>query len=116
LPKSTAAPASVSDFAQGESVVHRVIRGTAEFKDGAGKVLELGSGDTITAGKGAITLAGIGENTQILRLGLLDGIERLCKWTPTQRAEIDGLAGQIITRQDFRPQRTEGLPVGYLYE
>jgi len=56
------------------------------------------------------------ENTQVLRLGLLEGIENLRKWTPTQRADIDGLAGQIITRQDLRPQRTEGLPVGYLYE
>jgi hypothetical protein len=116
LPKSTAAPASASTFAKGESVVYRVIRGTAEFKDGTGKVLELGAGDTVTAGKGAITLAGIGENTQLLRLGLLEGMENLRKWTPTQRAEIDGLAGQIITRRDLRPQRTEGLPVGYLYE
>jgi hypothetical protein len=116
LPKSTSAPARVSDLAKGESVVHRVIRGTAEFKDGAGKVLELGPGDTATAGKGAITLTGMAENTQILRLGLLEGIENLRKWTPTQRAEIDGLASQIITRQDLRPQRTEGLPVGYLYE
>jgi hypothetical protein len=116
LPKSTSAAASVSSLAKGESVVYRVIRGTAEFKDGAGKVLELGPGDTVTAGKGAITMAGIGENTQVLRLGLLEGIENLRKWTPTQRAEIDGLAGQIITRRHLRPQRTEGLPVGYLYE
>ncbi len=116
LPKSASAPATVSTFARGESVVYRVIRGTAEFKDGAGKVLELGPGDTVTAGKGAIAPIGIGENTQILRLGLLEGIERLCGWTPTQRAEIDGLAAQIITRQDLRPQRSEGMPVGYLYE
>jgi hypothetical protein len=116
LPKSASSAASVSDLAKGKSVVYRVIRGTAEFKDGAGKVLELGPGDTVTAGKGAITLRGMAENTQLLRLGLLEGIENLRKWTPTQRAEIDGLAGQIITRQELRPQRTEGLPVGYLYE
>jgi hypothetical protein len=116
LPKSTSAPARVSDLAKGESVVHRVIRGTAEFRDGAGKILELGTGDTVTAGKGAITLIGMAENTQVLRLGLLEGIENLRKWTPTQRADIDGLAGQIITRQDLRPQRTDGKPVGYLYE
>ncbi len=116
LPKSASVPVTESTFAKGESVVYRVIRGTAEFRAGAGKVLELGPGDTITAGKGAIALIGIGENTQILRLGLLEGIERLCGWTPMQRAEIDGLAGRIITRQDLRPQRTEGLPVGYLYE
>jgi len=116
LPKSTSAPVSVSTCAKGESVVYRVIRGAAEFKDGAAKVLELGPGDTLTAGKGAITLIGISENTQVLRLGLLEGIERLCAWTPTQRADIDGLAGQIIARQEIRPDRTEGMPVGYLYE
>lgn len=116
LPKSTSSPASMTDLAKGESVVHRVIRGTAEFKDGAGKVLELGAGDTITAGNGVIALIGMAENTQILRLGLLEGIENLRKWTPTQRGDIDGLAGQIITRQDLRPQRTEGLSIGYLYE
>ena len=116
LPKSTSVPASASDLAKGESVVYRIIRGTAEFKDSASKVLELGTGDTVTAGKGAITLIAMAENTQILRLGLLEGIETLRKWTPTQRADIDGLAGQIITRQELRPQRTEGKPVGYLYE
>jgi hypothetical protein len=116
LPKSASGAANVPDFAKGESVVYRVIRGTAEFKDGAGKVLELGSGDTVTAGKRSITLVGMAENTQVLRLGLLSGIEALRKWTPTQRDEIDGLAGRIITRQDIRPLRSEGMPVGYLYE
>ncbi|MDO9381990.1 MAG: hypothetical protein Q7T86_03920, partial [Hyphomicrobiaceae bacterium] len=70
----------------------------------------------VTAGKNTITLTGVGENTQILRLGLLKGMENLRSWTPTQRDEIDGLAGQIITRKDVRPLRTEGKPVGYLYE
>ncbi len=116
LPKSTSAAASASTLAKGESVVYRVIRGTAEFKDGAGKALELGAGDTVTSGKGAITLVGMAENTQILRLGLLEGIERLRKWTPTQRDEIDGLAGRLVTRQELRAQRTDGAPVGYLYE
>jgi hypothetical protein len=76
----------------------------------------LAAGDTVTAGKNAINLVGLGENTQILRLGLLKGMENLRKWTPTQRDEIDGLAGQIITRKDVRPLRSEGKPVGYLYE
>ena len=116
LPKSASGQANAADLAKGESVVYRVIRGTAEFKDGAGKVLELGAGDTVTAGMRSLTLAGMGENTQILRLALLPGIEHLRKWTPTQRADIDGLAGQIITRRDIRPQRAEGMPVGYLYE
>ncbi len=69
----------------------------------------------VTAGKESISLVGIGENTQILRLGLLKGMNELRGWTPTQRDEIDGLAGQIITQRDVRPLRTEGKPVGYLY-
>ena len=115
LPKSTSATANASDLAKGDVVVHRVIRGTAEFKNSAGTVLELTTGDTVTAGEGALSLIGIGDDTQILRLGLLKDIENLRKWTPTQRDEIDALAGQIITRQDLRPLRNEGKPVGYLY-
>ena len=115
LPKSSAA-ADASFFAKGEVVIYRVIRGTAEFKDGAGKTFELAAGDTVTAGKSSTTLLGLGENTQVLRLGLLKGLEQLRSWTPTQRDEIDGLAGQIITGKDVRPLRTEGRPVGYLYE
>ena len=97
-------------------MIYRVIRGTAEFKDGAGKTFELAAGDTVTAGKASTTLTGLGENTQVLRLGLLKGLEKLRSWTPIQRDEIDGLAGQIITGRDIRPLRTEGKPVGYLYE
>ncbi len=114
LPKSSSA-ANAKSFAQGEVVIYRVIRGTAEFKDNAGKTFELAAGDVVTAGKNATTLVGVGDNTQVLRLGLLKGMEKLRRWTPTQRDEIDGLAGQIITRQDVRPLRTEGRPVGYLY-
>ena len=116
LPKSTSAAADVASFAKGEVVIYRVISGTAEFKDGEGKTIELAAGDVVTASKHAIHLAGIGEDTQVLRLGLLKGMEKLCKWAPTQRDEIDGLAAQIITRQEVRPLRTEGKPVGYLYE
>jgi hypothetical protein len=116
LPKSASTTANVADLVKGEVVVYRVIRGTAEFKDGAGKILELATGDAVTAGRNAINLTGVGDNTQILRLGLLKGIEHLRRWTPTQRDEIDGLADQIITRKDTRPLRTEGKPVGYLYE
>jgi hypothetical protein len=115
LPKSSAA--TDADFlAKGEVVIYRVIRGTAEFKDRAGKTFELAAGDTVTAGKSSTTLLGLGENTQVLRLGLLKGLEQLRSWTPTQRDEIDGLAGQIITQKDVRPLRTEGMPVGYLYK
>ena len=102
-------------FAKGEVVIYRVIRGTAEFKNKAGETFELAAGDVVTAGKSSISLVGLGENTQVLRLGLLKGMNDLRSWTPTQRDEIDGLAGQIITGKDIRPLRTEGKPVGYLY-
>jgi quercetin dioxygenase-like cupin family protein len=116
LPKSASAVADTTFLGKGEVVIYRVIRGTAEFSNNAGERFELATGDTVTAGRNAINLVGVGENTQILRLGLLKGIENLRGWTPTQRDEIDGLAGQIITRRDIRPLRTEGKPVGYLYE
>ncbi len=115
LPKSTSAAADSAGLAKGEVVVYRVIRGTAEFKDDAGKTFAFATGDVVTASKDAIKLVGVGENTQVLRLGLLKGIDKLRKWTPTQRDEIDGLAGRIITRKDVRPERTAGKPVGYLY-
>ena len=70
----------------------------------------------MTASKNTITLIGVGENTQVLRPGLLKGMENLCSWTPMQRDGMDGLAGQIITGRDVRPLRTEGQPVGYLYK
>lgn len=116
LPKSAAAAANAADLAKGEVVVYRVIRGNATFDNATGKAFELTAGDTVTAGKNAIDLVGVGENTQILRLGLLKGIDNLRKWTPTQRDEIDGLGPQIIARKDIRPQRIEGKPVGYLYK
>jgi hypothetical protein len=115
LPKSTSATADAASFAKGEVVIYRVIRGTAEFKDSAGKTFELATGDVVTAGRNSVQLVGVGENTQVLRLGLLKGMNNLRSWTPTQRDEIDGLAGKIITQKDVRPLRTEGLPVGYLY-
>jgi hypothetical protein len=116
LPKSAAGAADISGLEKGEVVVYRVIRGTAEFKNGAGKPFELATGDSVTAGRNSATLVGLGENTQLLRLGLLKGIDDLCRWTEAQRDEIDGLAGRIITRKEARPQRTQGTPVGFLYE
>jgi hypothetical protein len=115
LPKSTSATTDTASFAKGEVVMYRIIRGTAEFKDSAGKTFELATGDVVTAGKNSTELVSVGENTQVLRLGLLKGLENLRTWTPTQRDEIDGLAGKIITQKDVRPLRTEGQPVGYLY-
>lgn len=116
LPKSAAGVADPAELTKGDVVVHRVIRGTAEFRDGAGKRFELSTGDSATAGRNSATLVGVGENTQLLRLGLLKGMDDLCRWTAAQRDEIDGLAGRIITRKEARPQRTQGKPVGFLYE
>lgn len=116
LPKSTCAAKDADSFAKGEVVIYRVIRGTAEFRDSAGKTFALEASDVVTAGKNSLSLVGLGENTQVLRLGLLKGMEKLRSWTPTQRDEIDGLADRIITQKDVRPLRTEGKPVGYLYE
>ena len=116
LPKSSSVAADAASLAKGEVVIYRVIRGTAEFRDSAGKTFELAAGDVVTAGKNSTSLIGVGENTQVLRLGLLKGMNDLRNWTPTQRDEIDGMAGQIITGKDIRPLRTEGKPVGYLYE
>ncbi|RTL54016.1 MAG: hypothetical protein EKK40_05650 [Bradyrhizobiaceae bacterium] len=115
LPKSGSGPADAAFMSKGEVVIYRVIRGTAEFKDSAGKTFELATGDTVTAGKTSLSFVSMGENTQVLRLGLLKGLENLRSWTPTQRDEIDGLAGEIITRKDVRGLRTDGAPVGYLY-
>ncbi len=115
LPKSASAMANAAFLRKGEVAIYRVIRGAAEFENSAGGNFELSTGDTVTAGNNAVNLVRLGENTQILRLGLLEGMDNLRGWTPTQRDEIDGLAGQIITRRDIRPLRTEGKPVGYLY-
>ncbi|WP_439374832.1 hypothetical protein [Bradyrhizobium sp. DASA03120] len=115
LPKSASIAADPAFFAKGEVVIYRVIRGAAEFRKKSGESFELSAGDVVTAGKESISLIGVGENTQVLRLGLLKGMNELRSWTPTQRDEIDGLAGQIITHRDVRPLRTEGKPVGYLY-
>lgn len=115
LPKRTSIAADASCFVKGEVVIYRVIRGTAEFKKKVGETFELAAGDVVTAGKDSISLMAVGENTQVLRLGLLKGMNDLRSWTPTQRDEIDGLASQIITQKDIRPLRTEGKPVGYLY-
>lgn len=115
LPKSGSGTADTSAFGKADVTVYRVVRGVAEFTDKAGKSIALAAGDFVTAGKNSIELAAVGENTQILRLGLLKGLESLRKWTPSQRDEIDGLGGQIITRAEMRDLRTEGATVGYLY-
>jgi len=116
LPKSASPIADVAGLEKGEVVVYRVIRGTAEFREAAGKGFELATGDSVTVGRNSATLVGVGENTQLLRLGLLKGMDDLRRWTSAQRDEIDGLAGQIITRKDARTQRIQGKQVGYLYE
>ena len=115
LPKSSAGQGDISAFAKSENAIYRVIRGTADFKDHDGKIHELAAGDVITGGKGSLDLVSVGADTQVLRLGLLNGLENLRKWTVAQRDEVDGLGGQIITHKELRPLRTGGKPVGYLY-
>ena len=115
LPKSATGAADIEDFGAAEVTMYRVVRGSAEFRDLDGKMLELGPGDVVTAGKDSIDLVSIGENTQILRLGLLSGMDNLRRWTPTQREMVDGLAGEIITHKEVRSLRTDGQQVGYLY-
>jgi hypothetical protein len=115
LPKSSSGKGDITAFAKSEVAVWRVIRGTAQFRDHDGTSRELRPGDVITAGKDSAELVGIGENTQVLRLGLLSGLERLRSWTPAQRDEVDGLAGKIISAKELRSLRTDGKPVGYLY-
>lgn len=116
LPKTMSGQGDPSALAKGEIALYRVIRGSAEFKSHEGTSYGLVAGDVMTAGRGAIELVRIGDDTQILRLGLMTGIESLRAWTPTQRDQVDGLAGQIITRQELRPFRTDEKPVGYLYD
>jgi hypothetical protein len=115
LPKSAGGSADPAILAKGAVAMYRVIRGTAEFKDADGKTIELAAGDAVTTGANAATFAGIGTDSQVLRLGLLDGMDRLRKWTPEQRDAIDGLGGKIIARTQVRPLRLDGNPVGYLY-
>ena len=115
LPKSPSGKADISAFGRDEVTMYRIIRGSAEFKDLDGKTLELVTGDVVTAGKDSLDLVGVGENTQILRLGLLSGMENLRRWTPGQRDTVDSLAGQIITQREVRPLRTDAKPVGFLY-
>ena len=111
LSKSTSSAADTTCFAKGEVVIYRVIRGTAEFRNKTGETFELTAGDVVTAGKNATSLVGIGENTQVLRLGLLKGMNDLRSWTPTQRDEIDGLAGQI-TQKESVPCGPRASPSG----
>src|SRR3981189_3556116 len=86
LPKSTSAAAETAFLGKGEVVILRGIRGTAQFTNSAGENFELATGDTVTAGKNTIDLVGLGENTQILRLGLLKGMENLRSLTTKPRA------------------------------
>jgi hypothetical protein len=53
LPKTAAGFANIAAFAKAENAIYRVIRGTAEFKEAAGKSFALAVGDTVTAGKTA---------------------------------------------------------------
>ena len=114
LPKSASGAADIADFGEAEVMMYRVVRGSAEFRDHDGKRLELVAGDVVTAGEDSIDLVSIGGNSQILRLGIMSGMDHLRRWTPTQREMVDGLAGEIITHREVRALRTDGKQVGYL--
>ncbi|MFO1081050.1 MAG: hypothetical protein U1E23_10540 [Reyranellaceae bacterium] len=115
LPKARATPADPAALESGEVSMHRVIRGSAAFRSATGQLIEMAAGDVVTAGRGQIALAGLAEDSQVLRLGLLEGLDALRRWTPAQRDEIDGLGGRIITRTARRAERAGGDPIGYLY-
>ncbi len=115
LPKSTSATADTASMAKGEVVIIASFAAPPSSRIALARLLNWRPAMWWTAGKNSIQVVGLGENTQVLRLGLLKGLENLRTWTPTQRDEIDGLAGKIITQKDVRPLRTEGKPVGYLY-
>ena len=115
LPKSASGAADVAGLNKGDVVMYRVIRGSADFRDGAGKAFEWTPGDTGTAGRSSVKIVGMADDTQILRLGLLAGMTKLRSWTSTQRDEIDGMGGKLIKQKHVRPLRTQGSPVGFLY-
>ena len=50
LPKAAMFGADTESLTKGEVVIYRVIRGSAQFKDSAGKTFELAVGDVVTAG------------------------------------------------------------------
>ena len=99
----------------GTVAMYRVIRGGATFLDHTGTSIELVAGDVVTAGRDSVELVAMEPDTQVLRLGLLDGMESLRRWTPGQRDDIDALAGEIVTQSAVRPLRAEGAGVGHLY-
>ena len=101
LPKSASIAADADCFAKGEVVIYRVIRGTAEFKKKSGESFELSAGDVVTAGKDSISLTGVGENTQVLRLGLLKGMNELRSWTPTSATRSTASPVRSSRRRTF---------------
>ena len=72
-PRAARARPTPAHSSKAEVVIYRVIRGSAEFRDGAGKVIELATGDVVTASRDALQLIGMGDDTQILRLGPAEG-------------------------------------------
>ena len=115
LPKSHKAILSDCDFAKGEVVIFRIIRGAATISDNFGRMITMQAGDTITANPQSITLHEMQADTQILRLGLLDGIEKLRSWTPVQRDEIDKLGHRLIVQHETRNIDKIERPIGYLF-
>lgn len=115
LPKSHKVTMSDSEFTKGEVVIFRIIRGVATFSDNFGRMITVEAGDTITANVQSIKLHEMRSDTQILRLGLLDGIEKLRRWTPVQRDEIDKLGHKLIVQHETRNIDKREYPIGYLF-
>jgi hypothetical protein len=115
LPKSYKATMLDSEFARGEVVIFQIIRGAATFYDNFDRIIDVKSGDVITASVQSITLHEMQADTQILRLGLLDGIEKLRRWTPVQRDEIDKLGHKLIVQHEARNFDKIEHPIGYLF-
>lgn len=115
LPKSYKTTMLDSKFARGEVVIFQIIRGAATFYDNFGRIIDVKSGDVITASVQSITLHEMQADTQILRLGLLDGIEKLRRWTPVQRDEIDKLGHKLIVQHEARNFDKTEHSIGYLF-
>lgn len=115
LPKSHKAAMSDCDFAKGEVVIFRIIRGAASVSDNFGRIITMEAGDTITANAQSLKLHEMQADTQILRLGLLEGIEKLRSWTPVQRDEIDKLGHRLIVQHETRNIDKREQKIGYLF-
>jgi hypothetical protein len=114
LPKAAMFGADTESLTKGEVVIYRVIRGSRSSRTARERPLNLRWATSSPPARRRSASKAWGKY-RVLRLGLLKGIESLRGWTPTQRDEIDGGRSDHYA-QGCPPFRTEGKPVGYLYE